>query len=150
MQPLLAKTSYKAVDAKVIRSFAVSHILINFASCEQQEFMRLLLPILSRRLRRTVPSMLEHPSLLAHTINQALSFDTKLRENGFSPEADAHVQGISDVILGNVDWFEAWLEGERRCKPIPLRSLIVLRNFHFHLQSRKTSTTPALAHATHG
>ena len=25
-------------------------------------------------------------------------------------------EGISDIILGNKDWFESWLLGERKCR----------------------------------
>ena len=65
--------------------------------------------------------LLPHPPLLAHTIYQALAFDEALRESGFSlndtlEKESTTWEGTSDVILGNKDWFDAWLEGERKCK----------------------------------
>ncbi|KAF4572590.1 hypothetical protein EYR36_007098 [Pleurotus pulmonarius] len=87
------------------------------------EFTSLLLPILAKKLRRTVPVLLPHPSLLAHTIYQALAFDAALRDEGFQislttsakhePDEDRW-EGISEIILGQKDWFEAWVDGENK------------------------------------
>lgn len=71
-----------------------------------------------------MPSLISHPSLLAHTVYQALSFDDALREAGFSlvgtleksKEDLSAWEGTSEVILGSNEWFDAWLEGERKCK----------------------------------
>ncbi|KAL0572573.1 hypothetical protein V5O48_009393 [Marasmius crinis-equi] len=88
-----------------------------------REFTVLTLSLLSRKLRRTVPAILSHPSLLAHTIYQALSFDTSLTELGFdlantsAQAAGDHATkwpGIADVILGKKEWLDAWVEGEKR------------------------------------
>lgn len=101
----------------------------------------MLLPLLERKLKRTVPSLLSHPPVLAHTIYESLAFDSALREdnfdiNGTSAERDAADgeskpngwEGISDVILGRKEWFETWLEGERECECAAVTSRIV-RNF---------------------
>ncbi|KAK0198491.1 TIP-1 family-domain-containing protein [Armillaria mellea] len=86
------------------------------------EFALLLFPLLSRKLRRTVPLMLSHPSLLAHTIYQALSFDAALAEEGFTI-TDTSAQdafesskwpGVADIILGKKEWFDAWIDGEKK------------------------------------
>ncbi|CAL1696309.1 unnamed protein product [Somion occarium] len=105
VQQLLTSTRYKHINA-------------------WREFTLLLLPMLSRKLRRTVPSLIAHPPVLAHTIYQALSFDSALKEEGFelrgtsaafASENDAPPwEGISEVILGKKEWFEAWMEGERQ------------------------------------
>ena len=71
-----------------------------------------------------MPAVLPHPPLLAHTIYQALAFDDALRDTGFSLEgtlappelASEGWQGTSDIILGSKEWFDAWLEGERKCE----------------------------------
>jgi hypothetical protein len=92
----------------------------------QREFTLLLLPILSRKLKHTTPSLLPHPSLLAHTIYQGLSFDAAIVEEGFQLQATSAARGdhedkwkgVSEVILGNIEWFESWLNGERKCKLI--------------------------------
>ena len=71
-----------------------------------------------------MPSLLQHPPLLAHTIHQALLFDTALAEEGFSSQRTSATlespavgwRGLSDVILGNIEWFDTWLRGERECK----------------------------------
>jgi len=92
----------------------------------QREFTLLLLPLLERKLRRTIPPLISHPPVLAHTIYEALVFDSALREEGFdivgtttaTRSSDGGTkskwEGISEVILGREDWFEAWLEGERQ------------------------------------
>lgn len=97
----------------------------------QREFTRLLLPLLSRKLRKTSPALIAHPPILAHTIYQALAFDTSLKEEGFGlrgtsagaktqgdakRDEDPQWDGISEVILGKKEWFEAWMEGERACE----------------------------------
>jgi hypothetical protein len=131
IQNLLSSTEYRGIIARVslcrlcLRSFSY------LTEPRQHEFTFLLLPILSRKLKRTVPSLLSHPSLLAHTIYQALLFDAVLTEDGFalsgtsalpkdaSPDENQDGPswgGISEVIVGNKEWFETWLEGERKCK----------------------------------
>jgi hypothetical protein len=64
--------------------------------------------------------------LLAHTIYQALTFDATVIDQGFQLQATTAArgdlvnnwQGVSEVILGNVEWFESWLNGERKCELI--------------------------------
>jgi RAD50-interacting protein 1 len=89
---------------------------------------------LARKLRRSVPQLLEQPALLAHTIYQALSFDAAITEGGFSlngtsaGEPDEKWAGISDIILGQKDWFEAWVEAERKC-------MLFFPSFHANLSN---------------
>ncbi|KAG9103847.1 hypothetical protein FRC06_007525 [Ceratobasidium sp. 370] len=90
----------------------------------QNEFTRLLFPILARKIRRSVPTLLTQPSLLAHTIYQALLFDAAIRESRFTLantwecKEDKHKgkewPGIADVILGHKAWFDEWMEAERK------------------------------------
>ena len=99
----------------------------------KREFVLLLIPLLTRKLKRTMPSLLSHPSLLAHTIYQALSFDAALIEEGFTVLGTSAVRGkmgdskgaggdvekwpgVSEVILGKKEWFDAWLTGEKKCE----------------------------------
>ncbi len=72
-----------------------------------------------------MPTLLPHPSLLAHTIYQALAFDAALVEDGFSiagtSASNGKLQkwrGINEVILGEKEWFEAWMDGERKCRSL--------------------------------
>ncbi|KAI8995431.1 TIP-1 family-domain-containing protein [Trametes punicea] len=104
VQSLLARTEYKAINA-------------------WREFTLQLLPLLERKLWRTIPALLAHPPILAHTIYQALAFDTALKDEGFDvpgttaagpDDNEPRWQGISEVILGRKEWFEAWVEGERK------------------------------------
>ncbi|KAI0768609.1 TIP-1 family-domain-containing protein [Trametes elegans] len=104
IQTLLASTEYGTINA-------------------WREFSLQLLPMLERKLRRTIPALLSHPPILAHTIYQALAFDTALKDEGFdlpgttaasADDTDAHWDGISEVILGRKEWFDAWVEGERK------------------------------------
>jgi len=106
IQTLLGLTSYSNVNA-------------------YREFTSLLFPILARKIKRSMNQLLRDPRLLAQTIYQALAFDSQLIEDGFSlagtstSRKDSETTnwvGISDVILGNKDWFDAWLEAERQCK----------------------------------
>ncbi|GLB36487.1 putative RINT-1 / TIP-1 family protein [Lyophyllum shimeji] len=87
------------------------------------EFTYLLLPLLSRKLKHTVPSLLPHPPLLAHTIYQALTFDAALAEEGFliqetsaakQRDSSDKWEGVSEVILGNSQWFDSWVHGEQQ------------------------------------
>ncbi|KAI0308040.1 TIP-1 family-domain-containing protein [Multifurca ochricompacta] len=102
IQRLLVPTKFRDIDA-------------------WREFTSNLLPSLSRHIRRTMPMLLSHPPLLAHTIYQALAFDASLREDGFSLSGtlvgryadDAEWQGVSEVILGRREWFNRWVEGEK-------------------------------------
>lgn len=32
--------------------------------------------------------------------------------------ADGKWEGVSEVILSKKEWFEAWMEGEKKCKSI--------------------------------
>ncbi|KAH9050479.1 TIP-1 family-domain-containing protein [Lactarius hengduanensis] len=102
VQSLLSSTKFSEVDA-------------------WREFTCNLLPFLTRHIKRTIPSLLSHPPLLAHTIYQALTFDASLREAGFSLSravsqrsvGDTDWQGVSEVILGHKEWFDRWVEGEK-------------------------------------
>lgn len=92
----------------------------------QHNYTSLLLPILERKLKRSVPVLLTRPALLAHTVYQSLIFDSSLRDMGYEfaqDKREAHDErkeaeqgGISKVILDQKDWFNAWLEGEKKCK----------------------------------
>lgn len=85
--------------------------------------MLLLLPVVTRKLKRSMPSLLPHPPVLAHTIYQAITFDGALREEGFdlsgtSAEVSQGInewKGTGDTVLGRSDWFNAWLQGEKQC-----------------------------------
>lgn len=80
----------------------------------------LLLQLVVKKLKKTVPSLLSRPSLLAHTVYQALEFDAALVDEGFDLQGTSSVimkwNGVSEVILENQEWFDAWLIGEKRCK----------------------------------
>ncbi|KAL1739732.1 TIP-1 family-domain-containing protein, partial [Schizophyllum fasciatum] len=88
-----------------------------------REFTYCLLPLVQRKLKRTIPTLLQRPSLLAHTIYQTLGFDATLIEQGFSlrgtsaastAEDPDQWEGVSETVLGTKEWFDAWMEGEKR------------------------------------
>lgn len=88
----------------------------------QHHYVTLLLGILERKIKRSMPKLLAHPALLAHTIYQSLVFDSSLRELGYEFEGveskndeDMERGGISRIILDQKEWFDAWLEGEKKC-----------------------------------
>ncbi|KAJ6604224.1 TIP-1 family-domain-containing protein [Mycena vulgaris] len=101
IQPLLSATEHRGIVA-------------------WREFTLLLFPLLSRKLRRSMPSLLPYPPLLAHTIYQTLVFDAAVGEEGFSltgtsaQDKGDKWDGISDVILGKEEWFAAWMDGEKQ------------------------------------
>lgn len=85
----------------------------------------LLLPILTKKLKKTIPQLIPRPSLFAHTIHQALIFDAAYKEEGFGlettsahpdPDTDVTWEGVGDVILGNPEWFSAWVHAEKDCQ----------------------------------
>lgn len=75
------------------------------------ELLNGLLTPLRRKIKSSVPLLLPHPSLLAHTILETINFDNELKESHTT--ARKGVVSISEEILGNQEWFESWLEGER-------------------------------------
>ncbi|KAJ7456570.1 TIP-1 family-domain-containing protein [Mycena latifolia] len=106
IQPLLSSTEHRGIVA-------------------WREFTLLLFPLLSRKLRRSMPALLPHPPHLAHTIYQTLVFDATVGEEGFSlagtsaerhqaGEKDDKWNGVSDVILGKEEWFATWMDGEKQ------------------------------------
>ena len=100
------------------------------------------------KLKRSVPSLLPHPPVLAHTIYQAISFDGAIREEGFGlsgtsaevSQGKDEWKGISDAVLGRSDWFNAWLQGEKQCT-----RFIQARNLSFH---RCSDICPFASHAS--
>ncbi|TFY78757.1 hypothetical protein EWM64_g5257 [Hericium alpestre] len=102
VQSLLLSSKYRDIDA-------------------WREFTSDLFPLVIRRLKRSIPVLLPHPPLLAHTIYQALAFDASLKEEDFSlagtiagrARENAEWEGVSEVILGRKEWFERWMEGEK-------------------------------------
>ncbi|EPQ26022.1 uncharacterized protein PFL1_06475 [Pseudozyma flocculosa PF-1] len=80
------------------------------------EMLHGLLTPLRRKLASSMPSLLEHPSLLAHTVFQALTFDADLGEQFPASRAvldNAGTAKLADDILANREWFVRWLEGEK-------------------------------------
>ncbi|PWZ03758.1 hypothetical protein BCV70DRAFT_197955 [Testicularia cyperi] len=80
------------------------------------ELLHGLLTPLRRKLASSVPSLLDNPSLLAHTVFQALTFDAELEEK--FPPCLTVLEGqgtyrVADDILANKEWFTRWLEGEK-------------------------------------
>ncbi|KAI6134109.1 TIP-1 family-domain-containing protein [Pisolithus croceorrhizus] len=85
------------------------------------QYVKLLMGILERKIKRSVPQLLGRPALLAHTIYQSLLFDSSLRELGYEfdqveGKKDEEVEkgGISRIILDEKGWFDAWIEGEKK------------------------------------
>ncbi|EST05340.1 RINT-1/TIP-1 [Kalmanozyma brasiliensis GHG001] len=81
------------------------------------ELLHGLLTPLRRKLASTMPSLLDHPSLLAHTVFQSLTFDADLCST-FPPSLtvlhSAGTRKLSDDILDNPLWFNRWLDGEKQ------------------------------------
>lgn len=79
-------------------------------------------------LKSRIPQLLSHPALLAHTIYQTVIFDDAVREGGFDFSAvsinsgtePGEWEGLAGVLLRQEDWFQQWLQGEKRCEQPPL------------------------------
>lgn len=86
------------------------------------DFIFGLLTDLSRKIKKSMPQVLAQPALLSHTIHEVLSFDQTLRERyGFvAPEGSEFQLGLVQIIVGNPDWFDAWLKMEKQCKLLVL------------------------------
>ncbi|TXT04871.1 hypothetical protein VHUM_03954 [Vanrija humicola] len=116
LQPLTARGGYPAVDVKC-------------------ELTMLLFPTLLAFLRTRIPHLLSHPALLAHTVYQTVMFDDAVREGGFElartsvyAGAEAEWEGLAGVVLREHDWFEQWLEGERKFAESSLNTIISAPN----------------------
>lgn len=96
-----------------------------------QAFIAALLRPLQRKIRSSVPQLLKLPSILGHTIYQALQFDTALRDSfgytgGLDRAGKPVWRGTADIILGNQAWFSGWKDAEKQCECI-VCSLVVER-----------------------
>ncbi|KAG1106734.1 hypothetical protein G6F42_016631 [Rhizopus arrhizus] len=75
----------------------------------KDQFIRGLLQDVTRKLEKTMPELLNHPNWLSHTIHQVLLFDRSLQEEFAYDQYTA----LSNVILGNSTWFNAWFQAEK-------------------------------------
>ncbi|WWC90049.1 uncharacterized protein L201_004981 [Kwoniella dendrophila CBS 6074] len=113
LQQLSAKAGYNDIDIK-------------------SEFTLLLLPILLNLLKSRIPHLLDHPALLAHTIYQTIIFDEAVKEGGFELDSTSIYEdrespvweGLSGLILKEQDWFERWLQGEKKFADGQLNEII--------------------------
>ncbi|KAE8232754.1 hypothetical protein CF326_g2214 [Tilletia indica] len=83
------------------------------------ELLHGLLVPLRAKLIASMPLLLPHPALLAHTISEYIVFDDALRQTYPPSNLDAPdttrgpALSLADQVLNNSEWFAAWLEGER-------------------------------------
>ncbi|KAK4702207.1 RAD50-interacting protein 1, partial [Phenoliferia sp. Uapishka_3] len=114
IQELLDTNGFEHVDA-VVRYIPTCSLLLLISQYSlQTDFTTLLLPPLSARLKHHIPQLLELPPILAHTIYQTLDFDGMLRTRNYVPRGHkGEWGGLSEVILGEKEWFGKWLAGER-------------------------------------
>lgn len=91
------------------------------------EFITALLPVVSRKISKLIPQVLESPDLLAHTIYETQNFDGVLKEKFFySPFGHSRWNGLSGHVLSRKEWFSRWLDIEREA---------ALQRFHEILES---------------
>ncbi|KAG0355729.1 TIP-1 family-domain-containing protein [Gamsiella multidivaricata] len=81
----------------------------------KNDFIRLLLAAVERKIRLSVPAMLASPEMLSHAIHETLRFDKTLRDNEFytPPGQTTEWQGTVQVYLGNREWLKTWLRVEK-------------------------------------
>ncbi|KAF9121213.1 hypothetical protein BGW39_010760 [Mortierella sp. 14UC] len=96
VQGIVQDTEYKEYDAK-------------------NDFTRLLLEAVERKIRNTVPDMLSSPEMLSHAIHETLRFDKALREAELyiPPGQTSEWQGAVQIYLGNRPWLKTWLRVEK-------------------------------------
>ncbi|CAO3570497.1 unnamed protein product [Mortierella alpina] len=96
VQGVVQATEYKEYDVK-------------------NDFIQLLLGAVERKIRLSVPAMLDSPEILSHAIHEALRFDKTLRENEdyVPPGQTKDWQGTVQVYLGNREWLKTWLRVEK-------------------------------------
>jgi hypothetical protein len=80
-----------------------------------------LIKLVEKKLKRSVPGILDMKPILAHTIEKAVAFDHAIYQmNYLSPPAaagrSAQWLGTADGILSNPHWFTTWFEAEKRCR----------------------------------
>ncbi|KAF9354374.1 hypothetical protein BGX26_007797 [Mortierella sp. AD094] len=96
VQGIVQGTEYKEYDVK-------------------NDFIRLLLVAVERKIRNSVPAMLSSPEILSHAIHEALRFDKTLREIEYymPPGQTKDWQGTVQIYLGNREWLKTWLRVEK-------------------------------------
>lgn len=75
----------------------------------KDQFISGLLKDVTRKLQHTMPQLLNQASWLSHTISQVLQFDKNLLDDF------AYDQSISNAVLSNPVWFNAWFGAEKTC-----------------------------------
>ena len=84
------------------------------------ELITAVLPMLRRRIKNLLPSIVPHAQLLSHFIHEMIKFDTVLRDEylyaPYGLDADALWEGLTHEVLVKDDWFWQWLKVEKDCK----------------------------------
>lgn len=78
----------------------------------KDQFIRGLLQDVTRKLQKTMPQLLNQPSWLSHTVHQVLEFDQSLQDEFAYDQSTV----LSNVILTNSVWYQAWFSAEKSCK----------------------------------
>ncbi|KAG0089673.1 hypothetical protein BGZ92_004405 [Podila epicladia] len=96
VQTIVQETEYKEYDVK-------------------NDFIRLLIGAVERKIRLSVPAMLSTPEILSHAIHETLLFDKVLREDELyiPPGQTIEWQGAVQIYLGNRNWLKTWLRVEK-------------------------------------
>ncbi|KAF8980192.1 hypothetical protein BGZ46_004533 [Entomortierella lignicola] len=96
VQQVVHDTEYKEYDVK-------------------NDFIRVLLAAVERKIINSVPAMLSSPEILSHAIYEALKFDKTLREKEFysPPGQTQEWQGTVQIYLSNREWLKTWLRVEK-------------------------------------
>ncbi|CAO3666413.1 unnamed protein product [Umbelopsis ramanniana] len=79
------------------------------------DFITGILKDLERKLQKSIPQIVQQPALLSHTIHETLAFDQTLRDRFAytAPRGSGFNLGLAQVIVGNPEWFDAWLKMEK-------------------------------------
>lgn len=98
-----------------------------------QELVHVILCTARVKIEASMPALVEHPHLLAHTLFAAMDFDAELADMvAAAPTVPEHTRPapirLAHLILDKDEWFEAWLEGEKKHAFSTLESILSIRH----------------------
>ncbi|KNZ54406.1 hypothetical protein VP01_2956g2 [Puccinia sorghi] len=77
-----------------------------------------LVRVVEKKLKRSIPEILEMKPILAHTIEKAIAFDQVIKQMNYLSvkrnDRSNQWLGTVDGILSNHQWFKIWFEAEKR------------------------------------
>ncbi|KAI9319128.1 TIP-1 family-domain-containing protein [Dichotomocladium elegans] len=108
-------------------------------------FIRELSENVARKLRATIPHIVNKPHWMSHTVHEVLSFDQALRDDfAYYPRKE---RTMADVVIGNDAWFNSWYNVERKFAQSRYDEIILDSHAFepYEPENNYESSSPALA-----